>query len=68
MHLRILSLAVIGLILALLMFAAKPSREDFDREMASMLREAISGASYDHRKDLLSNLAAIGCKLRTRIV
>jgi len=63
MNLKIFSLLTIGLLLSL--FATKPSRQDFDRELASMLREAVNSTSYDNGKDVLSNLTTIGCKFRT---
>lgn len=55
---------VLVTVLLLALFASKPSREDFDRELAAMLREAIGSTSRDRGKDIVSNLAAVGCKLR----
>jgi hypothetical protein len=55
--------ALVAVILVAL-FATKPSREDFDREVAFMLREAISNTTPDNTKDLVSNLAVIGCRVR----
>jgi hypothetical protein len=63
MQLKILSLLTCGLLLSL--FVTKPSREDFDRELTSVLREAISASSLDNDNDILSNLTIAGCKLRT---
>jgi hypothetical protein len=55
---------VVGLIL-LALFATKPTRGDFDQELDSMLREAISTTTYDNGKTIDANLTAVGCKLRT---
>ncbi len=63
MYFKIASLLVFDLLL--LLFATKPSREDFDRELTSKLREAISSTYFDNGKDILSNLTIIGCELRT---
>ena len=60
MSLKVSGMVAFGLLL--LLFATKPSREDFDRELDSMLREAISTTSYGKGKDVLSNLTALGCK------
>jgi hypothetical protein len=66
--LKIMRFAVlsVGLVVTiLLLFATKPSQDDFDRELAALVREAISSRSYDDAKGLASNLIAVGCKLRT---
>jgi hypothetical protein len=63
MYIKAIGLLALGFLL--LLFATKPSREDFDHELDSTLREAISANSYDNSKDVLSNLTSLGCKLRT---
>jgi len=55
---------VLAFVFLLLLIATKPSREDLDREVASLLREAISSTTYDNGKNILSNLTTLGCRLR----
>jgi hypothetical protein len=55
---------LLSAVLLLSLFVAKPSRDDFDRELAAMLREAIGSTTRDQGKDVLSNLAVVGCKMR----
>lgn len=63
MRRAVVAVFVVGLLAAL--FATKPSRDDFDRELTSILREAISSTSYDKDKGIFSNVTMLGCKLRT---
>lgn len=63
MYSKVIGLLAIGILL--LLFARKPSREDFDHELASTLGEAIGTRAYYNEKDVLSNLTTLGCKLRT---
>jgi hypothetical protein len=47
------------------MFASRPSRDDFDKELTWILREAISNTRVTKNGDPLDNLTALGCRLST---
>lgn len=51
-------------VVALLFFAAKPSRGDFDRKFTALVRETVTNGTYDANKGIAARLAAVGCKLR----
>lgn len=63
MRIAILSL-VLFFVLSAILFTTKPSRDDFDQELTSILREAITSTSYGDG-GLLSNMTMLGCKLRS---
>jgi hypothetical protein len=63
MHFKSISFMVSLILVAL--FVSKPSRDDFDRELDSILRETIGSANFDGSKSIDSNLTALSCKLRT---
>jgi hypothetical protein len=63
MHLLVTVVAIGTLLVSL--FAARPSREDFDRELDGIIRDAISSSSYRSGGTVTSKMTSLGCKVRT---
>jgi hypothetical protein len=60
MDLKIIGLLIIGVLV--LLFASRPTRYDFDRELLYILHEAIGSSHL--RDDLIPSAAVRGCQFR----
>jgi hypothetical protein len=58
----LLAIAMVSIIIFL--FATKPSRDEFDKELTSMMREKLTSPDFNKEKDVSFNLAVLGCKLK----